>query len=134
MLIDFPQNSYFNEPNQGSQGPLMMKTIKHWTKKLKKTLEDEGASYLHGLSKLIFYFYLFIFLSFGVWVFFFILFYFILLFICAYKAWVISPPTPTPSLTTHSAKLIFKKWLHYQCWSADLVQFPSKHKWHYSLE
>jgi hypothetical protein len=28
---------------------------------------------------------------------------FLLLFICAYKAWVISPPCPTPSLTTHSA-------------------------------
>jgi hypothetical protein len=30
------------------------------------------------------------------------LFYFLLLFICAYKAWVISPPAPIPSLTTHS--------------------------------
>jgi hypothetical protein len=27
---------------------------------------------------------------------------FVLLLICAYKAWVISPPAPTPSLTTHS--------------------------------
>jgi hypothetical protein len=30
-------------------------------------------------------------------------FFIVLLFICAYNAWVISPPYPTPSLTTHSA-------------------------------
>jgi hypothetical protein len=30
-------------------------------------------------------------------------FFFLLLFICAYKAWFISPPCPHPSLTTHSA-------------------------------
>jgi hypothetical protein len=30
-------------------------------------------------------------------------FFIVLLFICAYKAWVISPPVPTPSLTTPSA-------------------------------
>jgi hypothetical protein len=30
-------------------------------------------------------------------------FLFLLLFICAYKTWFISPPAPTPSLTTHSA-------------------------------
>jgi hypothetical protein len=34
-------------------------------------------------------------------------FFLILLFICAYKAWVISPLTPTPSLTTHSAPSLF---------------------------
>jgi hypothetical protein len=29
-------------------------------------------------------------------------FFFLLLFICAYKAWVFLPPAPTPSLTTYS--------------------------------
>jgi hypothetical protein len=29
-------------------------------------------------------------------------FFIVLLFICAYKTWVISLPCPTPSLTTHS--------------------------------
>jgi hypothetical protein len=31
------------------------------------------------------------------------LFFFLLLFICAYKAWFISPPCPHSPLTTHSA-------------------------------